>query len=167
MDLINKYSGFIDFHYDGSTEDFTSRIIESAEGKIDITAPTGVYANGKNIVRSVNGTFAGTDGNVTLGVGVYLKETWKSGTSWYRVWSDGYIEQGGRSSGSVTTSFVKPFSNTPNVIAGIGTITDSSCNSTVYVNTVSTVSFSTYKIRGNSGNQVTDNGLFYWIAMGY
>lgn len=25
--------------------------------------------------------------------GTYLVDTWKSGSSWYRVWSDGFIEQ--------------------------------------------------------------------------
>lgn len=31
----------------------------------------------------------------TLGerTGTYLVDTWKSGSSWYRVWSDGFIEQ--------------------------------------------------------------------------
>ena len=46
-------------------------------------------------------------------------ETWNSGTEWYRVWSDGWIEQGGRTvatgnntfvSGTIT--FYKEFSNT-------------------------------------------------------
>lgn len=33
--------------------------------------------------------------NVT-GKPAYITATWRSGTSWYRVWSDGFIEQGGR-----------------------------------------------------------------------
>lgn len=45
----------------------------------------------------------------------YVTETWHSGTSWYRVWSDGLIEQwgllnGGGGGGTVT--FPKRFSNT-------------------------------------------------------
>ena len=44
-------------------------------------------------------------------------ETYRNGTSWYRVWSDGWIEQGGfiehlAVSASVTVSFPKPFSET-------------------------------------------------------
>ncbi len=42
--------------------------------------------------------------------------TYKSGSSWYRVWSDGWIEQGGLTAESTdkihTVSFLKPFSNT-------------------------------------------------------
>ena len=41
----------------------------------------------------------------------YITETWSSGTEWYRVWSDKFIEQGGHGTGSSCT-FNKPFSNT-------------------------------------------------------
>lgn len=41
----------------------------------------------------------------------YVTKTWSSGTEWYRVWSDGFIEQGGHGTGS-TCTFSKPFSNT-------------------------------------------------------
>lgn len=40
----------------------------------------------------------------------YVTKTWSSGTEWYRVWSDGFIEQGGHGTGSACT-FSKPFSN--------------------------------------------------------
>ena len=39
----------IDFHYDNSTEDKTSRIIETASGKIDILATNGLFNNGKRV----------------------------------------------------------------------------------------------------------------------
>ena len=119
--------------------------------------------NGKNIVRSVNGTVAGTDGNVAMKVGdasesdileaadkaletvtnvgntdiadvlsavasvesnlsakletstVHIVETWSSGASWYRKYSDGWIEQGGTAkswSGVSDVTFSKSFSNT-------------------------------------------------------
>lgn len=40
----------------------------------------------------------------------YVTKTWISGTEWYHVWSDGFIEQGGHGTGS-TCTFSKPFSN--------------------------------------------------------
>lgn len=40
----------------------------------------------------------------------YVTKTWSSETEWYRVWSDGFIEQGGHGTGSICT-FSKPFSN--------------------------------------------------------
>ena len=46
----------------------------------------------------------------------YIVETWSSGTSWYRKWSDGWIEQGGYatglSNGSKVITFHVAFSNT-------------------------------------------------------
>jgi hypothetical protein len=49
---------------------------------------------------------------------IRLVASWKSGTSWYRKYSDGFIEQGGRftysqtNSGHVKLSFHTSFSNT-------------------------------------------------------
>lgn len=45
-----------------------------------------------------------------LNAKAYVTKTWSSGTEWYRVWSDGLIEQGGHGTGS-TCTFSKPFSN--------------------------------------------------------
>ena len=50
----------------------------------------------------------------------YVVETWNEGTEWYRVWSDGWIEQGGTtglitsgdSYNSKTITFKKSFTNT-------------------------------------------------------
>ena len=49
--------------------------------------------------------------------GATVVDTYVSGTSWYRVWSDGWIEQGGRlaygsSSTATTVSLLKPMSDT-------------------------------------------------------
>ena len=44
-------------------------------------------------------------------------ETWHSGTEWYRVWSDGWIEQGGENSSGKTVTFQKAFSNTNYTVA--------------------------------------------------
>ena len=43
------HGGAIDFHYNGSTSDYTSRIIEKVSGRIDITAQNGLYLNGKEL----------------------------------------------------------------------------------------------------------------------
>lgn len=45
----------------------------------------------------------------------YITETWNEGTSWYRVWSDGWIEQGGRYTPKSNPSYInfyKPYTNT-------------------------------------------------------
>lgn len=50
-------------------------------------------------------------------VGAYITETYVNGTSWYRIWSDGWCEQGGRVSGAgfssaVVVTFLKAFADT-------------------------------------------------------
>lgn len=46
----------------------------------------------------------------------YVTKTWHSGTSWYRVWSDGFIEQGGSYTYSDSSAFIitlnKPMTTT-------------------------------------------------------
>lgn len=44
----------------------------------------------------------------------HMASTWNVGTSWYRKWSDGWIEQGGRitTSDTTTISFHTAFKNT-------------------------------------------------------
>lgn len=40
----------------------------------------------------------------------YVTKTWRSGTEWYRTWSDGWIDQGGHGTNNACT-FSKPFTN--------------------------------------------------------
>lgn len=51
----------------------------------------------------------------------YVTESWSSGTSWYRKYSDGWIEQGGyvaNNGGSVNVTFPLAFSNTNYTLVG-------------------------------------------------
>lgn len=48
---LDGYGGFIDFHYNKSTSDYTSRIIEDANGQLDLIATNGVKVNG-DIIKS-------------------------------------------------------------------------------------------------------------------
>lgn len=63
-------------------------------------------------------------GHVTGGsnpVKAYISTTYVSGNDWYRVWSDGWIEQGGyvaASNSNVTVTFKKPFKNTNYCLVG-------------------------------------------------
>jgi hypothetical protein len=53
-----------------------------------------------------------------------VKETYKNGDNWYRIWTDGWIEQGGyvnaTGDANITTSFHKQFTATPTVIKQTG-----------------------------------------------
>lgn len=77
-----------------------------------------------NFVRSVNGVNADTSGNVTLDIssGATVVETYVNDSDWYRIWSDGWLEQGGTSGDATaigtssngkdsTVTFLKPFKN--------------------------------------------------------
>lgn len=47
-----------------------------------------------------------------------IVETYSNGTSWYRVYADGWCEQGGQVTGIAAYSFLKPFSNTDYTFIG-------------------------------------------------
>lgn len=92
-----------------------------------------------------------------------IVDTRKSGSGWYRVWSDGFIEQGGSYTAVATTStvtFLKPFSNADYFIdnnrasSESGTLSPGGAN---YFNKTS----STAQTRMTVGNQMA------WYACGY
>lgn len=60
------HGGIIDFHFNQSTADYTSRISEAQEKVLSVTAENGFKCNGKNVVRSVNNLNANAAGNVSI-----------------------------------------------------------------------------------------------------
>lgn len=77
---LSGYGGFIDFHYNGNTADYTSRIIENASGQLAIngvTITSGKVVTATTFVGSLNGnatsaTKATQDGNGNVIAGTYL-----------------------------------------------------------------------------------------------
>lgn len=59
-------------------------------------------------LSNVEGRISELENNVS-GIGGYVVETYQNDTEWYRIYSDGWVEQGGRGSG--TRTFLKPFAN--------------------------------------------------------
>lgn len=92
IELVPKsnenHGGFIDFHFNGSTEDYTSRIIESVEGRIEVTAPNGIRCNSKYLVRSINGVVADNAGEV-------VSSSLKNGNETFSINSDGNLTSSG------------------------------------------------------------------------
>lgn len=82
---------------------------------------------------------------------------YKSTVNWYRVWSDGWIEQGGRGGGEFSRTFLKPFSDTNYTILVVPLSSDGS-NDNCMVKSVSATGFSAYIETNNSG---------FWYACGY
>ncbi len=94
-------------------------------------------------------------------VKAYITETYQSGNSWYRIWSDGWCEQGGvKQAGSVNVTFLKMFNNTNYCFV-------------IYYNSVNNASAyhtAAYylKSKTKSGIQLSDGGFSgNWHAQGY
>ena len=91
----------------------TSR--QSAADLLDGKADKATYAS-----KSVRGValWASEKANISETRPACVTECYQSGYNWYRVWSDGWIEQGGYESpiasgtSGVQVNFLKPFSNT-------------------------------------------------------
>ena len=88
----------------------------------------------------------------------YITETYSNGASWYRLWSDGWCEQGGlsnQSGASRVINFPKPYNNYGYFVAM--TVKDGANRTCGYSS--GTDSFTA---------KVSDSGLwFQWQAFGY
>lgn len=96
----------------------------------------------------------------------FVTTTYQSGTSWYRVWSDGWIEQGGQygswsNNPQLTISLNKAFTQTNYAVSvfSFGTTQDA------YTGQLSFVSRTTSSFVVNT--YTNDRGGISWIAMGY
>ena len=66
-------------------------------------------------VRSVNGMNADNNGNVNINFGATVVQSYVNNSGWYRLWSDGWLEQGYiviPNDTYVTVTFLKAFANT-------------------------------------------------------
>ena len=83
-----------------------------------VTNKNGVTFNIDDIVTDLNGKMDRDGLNASASICV---ESWHSGSNWYRVYSDGYCEQGGvlenANGADITISFLKAFADTNYYIA--------------------------------------------------
>ena len=86
----------------------------------------------------------------------YVTETWKSGTSWYAKYNDGWIEQGGQITGTQIT-FLVPFSDTNYSVTGA---------STTYVNAGMSNGIGSLTTTGCQMGSYNNAGV-RWRACGY
>lgn len=77
--------GYIDFHYEGSTLDYTSRIIENNYGVINIMSPNGLLINGASLAD-------------------FVVQQGPSGAWMIRKWNSGIAECWRKISGTITNS---------------------------------------------------------------
>ena len=101
----------------------------------------------------------------TLQNRIYIKSSYINGTSWYRIWSDGWCEQGGATAsatGNITISFLKTFANT-NYYANV--IQTQAKNGSVERITSRTTTSMVVTLDAFSGSQPSNAKL--WRACGY
>lgn len=98
---------------------------------------------------------------------LHIVDTWKSGPFWYRVWSDGFIEQGGFSNSPygqiITITLLKPLT-TQNYTILLGGVGGSESAVRVQPSNQITTSFQTCRYYTGNG---TGSGSLYWEALGY
>lgn len=89
----------------------------------------------------------------------FVVESWNEGTEWYRVYSDGWIEQGGNSLSDRIINLHKNFTNTSyNIIA---TTSDSNTTTPTYAPTTREKTVSSFRCANDNGRAVC------WFACGY
>lgn len=97
----------------------------------------------------------------------HITQTYTSGTSWYRIYSDGWCEQGGYSATSnVTITLLKTYANT-NYTITLGKAFSNETN-TRNPNIVSTTKTTAqFKVTGTYNNTAGTDCYFYWETKGY
>lgn len=164
----------------GYLTDVTSNIQAQINGKVSSASPalTGT-PTAPTAASTVNNTQIATTAYVvahrcttaattTSSASIYkpaiVVENYNDGTNWYRVWSDGWIEQGYRSlenqGTSKTFTYLKPFQTAPTLVVNIWSSTSNSNG----------VSFQHQGYnRTNTGFQVSAGSSYRWdwYACGY
>lgn len=125
----DDYAGHSKFHTKGGIG-FSARAANKVYGASDTVQPEshewmlcvvayGIATNvGSVDIQNVMSAVNAVQANVSAipKPNAYVTKTWHSGTSWYRVWSDGFIEQGGSYTSSDNSEFTitlnKPMTTT-------------------------------------------------------
>lgn len=137
---------------------------------IATTTKTAIQVDIDEIATDLNGKADVDLSNVPTSKGI-LTESYVNGTSWYRVYSDGWCEQGGRTnsgSSNVTVTLLKPFIDT-----NYNIITNLIGSDGAYLSradaTVSRITTTTFFIdyKGTSPDGVGSGIGYFWHACGY
>jgi hypothetical protein len=133
----------------------------NADGSASTSLSIGFGGDGKVFCDfpkcTTKATTTSTANNTLVAVVV---QNYLSGKSWYRVWSDGWIEQGGLCNSEASVTYLKAFSNDNYTLVASG-VTASS-NSTQYRQLMPTARSAT----GFTGT--TNSGIaLFWYACGY
>lgn len=114
--------------------------------------------------ESNKGSLGANEISLVSGVGVILA-SYTSGTSWYRKWSDGWVEQGGTFTSlyDQAVTLIVPMKDTNYTIL---TSKTSMGSAVVIVDKVTTTSFNVLG-RGQGGSGFDENVSGYWYVAGW
>ena len=114
--------------------------------------------------ESNKGSLGANEISLVSGVGVILA-SYTSGTSWYRKWSDGWVEQGGTFTSlyDQAVTLIVPMKDTNYTILSSKT---SMGSAVVIVDKVTTTSFNVLG-RGQGGSGFGENVSGYWYVAGW
>lgn len=114
--------------------------------------------------ESNKGSLGANEISLVSGVGVILA-SYTSGTSWYRKWSDGWVEQGGTFTSlyDQAVTLIVPMKDTNYTIL---TSKTSMGSAVVIVDKVTTTSFNVLG-RGQGGSGFGENVSGYWYVAGW
>lgn len=101
--------------------------------------------------------------------GRYLIEEYRNGDSWYRIYSDGFVEQGGLANTRQTVNFLKAFANTNYTILGnekLATTTNPWANTGFKAMSCTVSSFYCYLSNTNTQNNIETTVSWYACGMG-
>ena len=118
-------------------------------------------------------TPAGTTSTASVSSPCVIIENYRDGNNWYRVWSDGWIEQGGQSSGGgsaagAKTTLLKPFTDTNYTVQT--QIIYSSPSQSARASIVSTKNIDSFYVSSMYAGASTSSYAAYpisWYACGY
>lgn len=140
-----------------------SQEARNAEQSAQTAADKATIATNKS-VDVANALFTKADKDLSNCTKPYVTETYHSGTEWYRVWSDGWIEQGGRIQIQASTyadiTLLKPFADKNYMISFSHSLLGTSGQAESYA-----IQASASYIR--LGNGCGNAQYFTWFAYGY
>ena len=141
----------------GGTGATTKAAAQTNLGLNDAITALSISGNKISYTQADGGT-----GSVTVPTGAgataYVTDTYRNGTNWYRIWSDGWKEQGGRVSINDTVTYLKAFNNTNYTLLALAYGSDTSGYFNMHVTSYSETTFSIGTSYWNYA---------FWYACGY
>lgn len=146
--------------------------ISTYASKEDIISAADAALNGANPVSAGDPTLDEIKTALAeLQARPYVVETWNEGTEWYRVWSDGCIEQGGKvpaTNSYVIITFTKPYIKQPiRTIYSLGILDGAYINIYNWTCITDSVTPTTMSVFVKDTTNTLQSGDGYWYAYGY